>query len=611
MIERIAITCGVRSSSAAPALLVILLLGSCSESPVAPQREIIPSEHRSAWTWLNPLPQGNTLFAVWGSSPDDVYAVGDRGAIVHFDGSSWTAMESGTTKRLWDVMGSSSSRIWAVGANGAVLFKKSGRSWIQKEIGTPRTLYSLWVKEDGTVYACGTGGIVLKKDEWSWSVMRQGGSGADQRSIWAGEDGEVFTVSYYLNPDDQAFFAAVLYVSRYDGASWATTSFLEGAPTTLHGIWGSDSRDVYGVGRGVTIHFDGESYVRFQAGACELLGIWGITATDIFAVGSSGSVVRYNGSVWNSMNSGTEVALYGVWGSSGSDVYAVGEAGIIRHFDGAAWTESGGQAVTRRDVNDLWGLSGSNVYAVGAGGLIAHYDGSEWSLVNGGTSENLKGVWASSSTDVFAVGANGTILHGDATSFAPIASPTGLDLWEVHGTSPSDIYAVAGEGSAGRVLHYDGSSWSVVVESTTPLYSVWAVSANEVYAIGSGVVYSYDGSQWIKKYYPVQSGLWGRGPHDVYAIGNLGVYHFDGAGWWVLDQPQPALNSKLPLTGLWGCGEDIYAVGPYYDVLHYDGSNWETVASPSSRLGTIWGSSADSIFFAGKSGDLIRYAKPE
>jgi hypothetical protein len=38
------------------------------------------------WTWQNPLPQGNPLWGVWGSSGSDVFAVGDWGTVLHYDG---------------------------------------------------------------------------------------------------------------------------------------------------------------------------------------------------------------------------------------------------------------------------------------------------------------------------------------------------------------------------------------------------------------------------------------------------------------------------------------------------------------------------------------------
>jgi len=52
--------------------------------------------------------------AIWGSAPDDVYFVGSGGSIVHYDGSRFTRMESGTALDLVDVTGSSAGVV-AVG----------------------------------------------------------------------------------------------------------------------------------------------------------------------------------------------------------------------------------------------------------------------------------------------------------------------------------------------------------------------------------------------------------------------------------------------------------------------------------------------------------------
>ena len=40
------------------------------------------------------------LDGVWGSSATDVFAVGDSGTILHYNGSAWSAMSSGTTNEL-------------------------------------------------------------------------------------------------------------------------------------------------------------------------------------------------------------------------------------------------------------------------------------------------------------------------------------------------------------------------------------------------------------------------------------------------------------------------------------------------------------------------------
>jgi hypothetical protein len=55
------------------------------------------------------------LHAAWGTSSSDMYAVGDGGTILHFDGGSWTKMASGTTHNLSFVWGTSDQNIWACG----------------------------------------------------------------------------------------------------------------------------------------------------------------------------------------------------------------------------------------------------------------------------------------------------------------------------------------------------------------------------------------------------------------------------------------------------------------------------------------------------------------
>ena len=42
----------------------------------------------AGWEWQNPLPQGNDLLCIWGSSGSDVFAVGDSSTILHYDGDS-------------------------------------------------------------------------------------------------------------------------------------------------------------------------------------------------------------------------------------------------------------------------------------------------------------------------------------------------------------------------------------------------------------------------------------------------------------------------------------------------------------------------------------------
>jgi hypothetical protein len=52
------------------------------------------SVHAYDWTTMSPVPTTNQLNAIWGSSGSDAFAVGASGTILHYDGISWTAMDS-------------------------------------------------------------------------------------------------------------------------------------------------------------------------------------------------------------------------------------------------------------------------------------------------------------------------------------------------------------------------------------------------------------------------------------------------------------------------------------------------------------------------------------
>ena len=67
-----------------------------------------------------------SLNGVWGTSPEDVWVVGDHGTILHWDGKAWTSDPSVTTSSdLYAVWGSGAGDVWAVGRD-VILHRTKG-----------------------------------------------------------------------------------------------------------------------------------------------------------------------------------------------------------------------------------------------------------------------------------------------------------------------------------------------------------------------------------------------------------------------------------------------------------------------------------------------------
>ena len=84
--------------------------------------------------------------AVWGSDAANVYAAGDNGTILHYDGSAWQPAASNVTVRLRGLWGTAANDIYAVGEGGTILHF-DGSSWSPETGGTVENLYGVWTQK--------------------------------------------------------------------------------------------------------------------------------------------------------------------------------------------------------------------------------------------------------------------------------------------------------------------------------------------------------------------------------------------------------------------------------------------------------------------------------
>ena len=112
----------------------------------------------------------SVLPGIWGSAADDVWAAGGGGTILHWNGSVWSAVPSGTTELLFAVWGSASDDVWIVGTGGSILHW-NGASWSPVPSGTTGALGSIWGSGPGDVWAVGFEGTILHWDGAAWSPV--------------------------------------------------------------------------------------------------------------------------------------------------------------------------------------------------------------------------------------------------------------------------------------------------------------------------------------------------------------------------------------------------------------------------------------------------------
>jgi hypothetical protein len=239
-------------------------------------------------------------------------------------------------------------------------------------------------------------------------------------------------------------------------------------------------------------------------------------------------------------------------------------------------------------------------------------------------------------------------------SVIPSANPGTPDgLTAVAAVSATDVWAVGGSGSqrgSGQpvIEQWNGTQWNAVSPASTTalysiLYSVAAVSANNIWAVGwqgiNGVAYTliehWNGTQWsiVKSPNPTSAGnelfsVAAISANDVWATGYIQkttstgtseqtlVEHWNGKQWSVVSSPSPGSQADNLTAVAAVSATDVWAVGFYANnngvwktlTEHWNGKQWKIVSSPSpgsqinylASVATISANNAWAVGYADK-----------
>jgi len=142
--------------------------------------------------FTNSHESGVALRSIWGSSDADIFVTGEAGAVLHYDGSSWTPMTSNTSQWLNSVWGSSGKNVFAVGENGTIIHY-DGTKWSVMESGTTVALHSVWGSSREDVFAVGASGVILHFNGTAWSTISSGTT-VRLNDVWVSPRSEVYAV---------------------------------------------------------------------------------------------------------------------------------------------------------------------------------------------------------------------------------------------------------------------------------------------------------------------------------------------------------------------------------------------------------------------------------
>ena len=205
-----------------------------------------------------------SLFGTWGSSPTDMWAVGNHGNVLHFVGGAVTSFLV-TMADFADVWGTGPADVWTVGEGGTVVHF-DGNTFNSVASGTSTDLSAVFTAAPNDVWIAG--GAML----WHWTgtlltpVAVPGISAtASIRDLHG-----VAANDIWLSGGDSVGGAA--FVSHYDGTAWSTVEVLPtsvGAPGSAARVWALAADDVWAVaervllrGVGIYWHFDGAAWTE-------------------------------------------------------------------------------------------------------------------------------------------------------------------------------------------------------------------------------------------------------------------------------------------------------------------------------------------------------------
>lgn len=624
----------------------------------------------TGWCWEHARPRGNALLDVWGTGPNDIWAVGEGGTILHYDGWAFSSVpikddkqgiEPVINPRFTAVHGTSETDVWAI---SNIRAGQGQRYALYKYDFTIRKMQIVDRAQEGDNFPAFRSLWVGKDLIWIDGIpkSKQSPIGAAEQvpqtmpSLSTGR-AEIYRIvsSNPQGPDDLWAVGSIYDTTNtyhntpaiwhWQSSAWVPESVDPAVKNTnmpLYHIWVSQSGDMWAssLDGNFNLHktpsgqmwtrdahpnqnLKGIIYGATQDGA--VLAITGNANEDQLPTPSRSSKNIFSRSIpiiEKQLTDGLSILrAFIVPGQNPPVMYLVGEGGLIQRYDVQENQVTAlilGTSASSAHINDIFGFTDKEIWAVGNQGTILHYNGAGWAEETPKiTQSNLRAVWGVAADDVWAVGDNSTILHRTSLAgpFVAVTSPvSGVPLNGVWGTSAQNVFIA---GNSGTLLHWDGTAW-VTANNTGfsgHIQGIWANDQANIFIAGflgtTGYVYKGNGTSWTD--------ISPRGATEIYRQINkirgssstnvvITEGNENGQNTWVYNGSAWQAIPKSTRFGIATFSAQATYLAGYQDGLVSTGTNSANRSIGGSNfLNALWGTKPENIWAVGESGTILHY----
>lgn len=423
------------------------------------------------WTKdASPAVQNKNVQFLWGTSATDIWAATST-ELFHYDGTSWTAapVDNGVTiSSISNIGGGTGPDVWLASNTAGRLFRYAGGScspkcWTQTDLpGVTQSIRAIWGAASNDLYAVGNLGLILRYDGQTWSR-----SPYARAPLTTG----TLTASYGV-PNNQnsalQIFGPIDTNLNVDASNITVATGFSTTSQAINAVYGLSANEIMAVGNnGLVMRYNGTSWATIPSGTTNsLTGVFINNSPRFYYIsGANGFIARadqtLSGFTVQTKNvppapnpNTTTQYLYAMGGSSMFNLYVTSYSGVIyRTTDGVSWN----QILPAPNTTETYYVAyyhptSGRVYLGGTNGQLIYYTGASFQTLSTGTTASIYSMWGTTGTQAMWVGGTGgTLLKFDGTTFTPLKSGVIGTIRTLWGNNLTDVWAA---GDAGTILRW-------------------------------------------------------------------------------------------------------------------------------------------------------------